>query len=276
MRQVRLEPTTSRLPGEVTLSCTTSNFFFSGTDFSLCSPPRREPPTSSQFAPDKSNRICRGGACPARLPNFAGRNSRAELRSLSPASFHRRSNSPPRHPGISVAQPTPFHRAFFARRILAVRHFLFALTSLPLYISSEHTYSLPQRSSLHPAKLLLLKIPGGISAHGLSGFEPEPFGLATEVTVNFAIPGMCRSQKNFRTKGAYAVPVARISLRPATVSPPRKNTLATNGIGSKRLRRQRNELTYGRVNKQSTRPNRPGAVSTWFLSSCLIFAFHAQ
>ena len=38
-------------------------------------------------------------------PKVAGRNNRAELRSHSPASCHRRSNSPPRHPGISVAQP---------------------------------------------------------------------------------------------------------------------------------------------------------------------------
>jgi hypothetical protein len=37
--------------------------------------------------------------------NQAGRNSRAESRSVSPASCHRRSNSSPRHPGIWVAQP---------------------------------------------------------------------------------------------------------------------------------------------------------------------------
>jgi len=66
--------------------------FCSGTDFRLCSPPRREPPTISRFAPDKSE-------------PFAGRNNRAELRSLSSTSFNRRSNSSPRHTGIPVAQP---------------------------------------------------------------------------------------------------------------------------------------------------------------------------
>src|SRR5580693_5041809 len=65
MDQVGFEPTTSRFAGEVTLSYTTSNFFCSSTDFRLCSPPRREPPTGSQFAPDKFDRLCRGGACPA-------------------------------------------------------------------------------------------------------------------------------------------------------------------------------------------------------------------
>jgi hypothetical protein len=89
--QVGFEPTSP--------ACQRSNpalhhvqLFRSGTDLRLCSPPRREPPTSSQFAPDKSE-------------PFAGRNNRAELRSLSSTSFNRRSNSSPRHPGIPVAQP---------------------------------------------------------------------------------------------------------------------------------------------------------------------------
>jgi len=61
----------------------------SGTDFSLCPLPRRESPTDRD----------------SRRQTQAGRNYRAELRSSSSASFHRRCNSPPRHPGISVAQP---------------------------------------------------------------------------------------------------------------------------------------------------------------------------
>jgi hypothetical protein len=48
--------------------------------------------------------LCHGANRPpisdSRRQIQAGRNCRAELRSSSPASFHRRSNSPQRHPGI--------------------------------------------------------------------------------------------------------------------------------------------------------------------------------
>ena len=72
--------------------------------------------------------------------------------------------------------------------------------------SSAHTSSVALVSpSANPEPL---KIPGGIGAHGLSGFEPEPFGLATEVTVNFTIPGSCLFAKNFCYQKIYAVPVA--------------------------------------------------------------------
>jgi hypothetical protein len=60
----------------------------------------------------------------------------------------------------------------------------------------------------HSANSEALRIPGGIVAHGLSGFEPEPFGLATEVTVNFTIPGACFLAKLLCDKKIYAVPVA--------------------------------------------------------------------
>jgi hypothetical protein len=42
------------------------------------------------------------------------------------------------------------------------------------------------------AKSTWRKIPGGIGAHGDSGFAPEPCGFAYEVAVNFAIPGKSR------------------------------------------------------------------------------------
>jgi hypothetical protein len=77
------------------------------------------------------------------------------------------------HPGISFAQQ------FFAvlisgpQPIFVVRHFLFVLTLLPLYVSPAHIHSVRVRSSLLSANLLQLKIPGGIGAHGLLGFEPE-------------------------------------------------------------------------------------------------------
>ena len=63
-------------------------------------------------------------------------------------------------------------------------------SSLLRHFSSAHTPSVTL-VSIPPPHSEPLKIPGGIGAHGLSGFEPEPFGLATEVTVNFTIPGSC-------------------------------------------------------------------------------------
>jgi hypothetical protein len=60
----------------------------------------------------------------------------------------------------------------------------------------------------HSANSALLKIPGGIGAHGLSGFAPKPSGLTTEVTVNFTIPDHVFLRKHFCDKKIYAVPVA--------------------------------------------------------------------
>jgi hypothetical protein len=59
-----------------------------------------------------------------------------------------------------------------------------------------------------------LKSPGGISAHGLSGFEPEPFGLSAEVTVNFTIPGTSRLKRNLYVIMIYAGPASRESEYP--------------------------------------------------------------
>jgi hypothetical protein len=82
-----------------------------------------------------------------------------------------------------------------------------------------------------------LIIPGGIGAHGLSGFAPEPFGLATEVTVNFTIPGFCFLAKHFCDKEIYAVPVAGILGASYSFIAKQEKALATNIIGSKRLKR---------------------------------------
>ncbi len=71
-------------------------------------------------------------------------------------------------------------------------------------------------------------------------------------------------------------PCSKESLEPATVSPQSKKALATNAIGSKRLRRSIEGIDYSRVKKQSTRLVRLGAGPTWLLSSCVIFALHAQ
>jgi hypothetical protein len=152
--------------------------------------------------------LCRGANRPpisdSRRQIQAGRNYRAELRSSSPASFHRRCNSPPRHPGIlsrreSAAQAyvrcstTELQRLSSLAGIEpatvgsrcnpslhhAANSFVFFLltSSLP-HFSSAHTRSASRRGSLLSAKLALQKIPGGIGAHGISGFEPEPCGFA--------------------------------------------------------------------------------------------------
>jgi hypothetical protein len=50
--------------------------------------------------------------------------------------------------------------------------------------------------------------PGGIAVRGLSGFEPEPFGLATEVTANYTIPGTMFFATNPGDEKVYAGPAA--------------------------------------------------------------------
>jgi hypothetical protein len=55
--------------------------------------------------------------------------------------------------------------------------------------------------------------PGGISAHGLSGFEPEGQSafLTKEVTVNFTIPGTRCSKQIQLMKGSTPALQLRIS-----------------------------------------------------------------
>jgi hypothetical protein len=77
-------------------------------------------------------------------------------------------------------------RSFFL--LASLLHYFFA--------SFAHTNTVALNDSHPSAKSACPKNPGGIAAHGLSGFEPEPFGLSTEVTVNFTIPGTCFSRQN--------------------------------------------------------------------------------
>jgi hypothetical protein len=66
-------------------------------------------------------------------------------------------------------------------------YFFYFLTSL--LPSLAHTRSMHSPISHRFVDPLSRKVPGGIGAHGDSGFEPEPCGFAREVTVNFTIPG---------------------------------------------------------------------------------------
>ena len=85
MDQVGFEPTSSRVTGEVTLPFTTSNLVSLRKRIRVSAAPAR---TAGWFA-------IRAGQ------TLAGRNSRSELRSNCAASCVNRSNSFPRHPGIS-------------------------------------------------------------------------------------------------------------------------------------------------------------------------------
>jgi hypothetical protein len=107
------------------------------------------------------------------------------------------SNLRPSDPDVTLAFTTP--------QTLPSLSSLFRYLSIPRRRTRvAHTQWLSiLRSESEP-----LNIPGGIGAHGLSGFEPEPFGLASEVTVNFTIPGSCFFAKYFDDKKIYAVPVA--------------------------------------------------------------------
>lgn len=115
--------------------------------------------------------------------------------------------------------------------------FLYPLAPLIPSSSSAHTRRVPP-----PACLLFdnrnapRKFPGGISVHGLWVSNPRALRpLATEVTVNFAIPGtlVLRSKR-----------------------------LNINSLGDC--------LLQARVVKQSARRDRHGIDSTWLFSSCLI------
>jgi hypothetical protein len=74
--------------------------------------------------------------------------------------------------------------------------------SFPPYLVASllpfaHTRSIASlRHFFSPTKSAEDFLPGGIAAHGLSGFEPAPFGLTTEVTVNFTIPGILFRNKS--------------------------------------------------------------------------------
>jgi hypothetical protein len=68
------------------------------------------------------------------------------------------------------------------------------------------------------------KLAGGIGANGFSGFEPVPFGLTTEVTVNFTIPGTSRLKRNLYVTMIYAGPAILESRFTVAVSPQSKNS----------------------------------------------------
>ena len=206
--QVGFEPTTSRVSGEVTLSYTTSNLV-TNPQPSLCSLRPSRPFCVNSFFFLATARIA---ADPRFAPaNQAGRNSRAELRSLSSTSCNRRSNSSPRHPGVSVARPLlavlfPLRRESTSQVFVrcsaielqqlssqvgiepttvgarcnpslhhAANSRIFFVTSLLRYVITSFSGTpLASRCGAnffrHSAPP---RFPGGISAHGLSGFEPE-------------------------------------------------------------------------------------------------------
>jgi hypothetical protein len=142
------------------------------------------------------------------------------------------------------------------------------------YFASAHTSSVELKGSHSFARSALFKNPGRNRRSRCFGFRTRrPIGLSVqEVPVNYTIPGAFFCENIVQVTGLRC-PCSRAFSELTTVSPPSKNALATNGVGSKRLRRR---FSYSRVNKQSTRPNRLGAVPTWLLSSCVIFALHAQ
>jgi hypothetical protein len=83
--------------------------------------------------------------------------------SLSYSNFRRwqESNLRPSEPDVTQAFTTP----------QSLRSF-FLLASLRLFFSFAHTCSVCMRISLHFAASAFLKLPGGISAHGFTGFKP--------------------------------------------------------------------------------------------------------
>jgi hypothetical protein len=230
---VGFEPTTSRVSGEVTLSCTTSNLVASRHYFRRERTPWRRAKSSQPrvFFP------CYGANRPpisdSRRQIRAGRNYRAELRSSSPASFadevallraipasscggnprrgrflsaalplscgglrHRWESNP--RPSARRSNPRLHHAANSCVSLFSLLRYLFASPpGTPAASRFEVRITPPSQEPL--------KIPGGIGAHGLSGFEPEPFGLATEVTVNFTIPGSSLFAKHFCHKKRFTL-----------------------------------------------------------------------
>ena len=135
--------------------------------------------------------------------NQAGRNSRAELRSLSPTSFNRRSNSPPRHPGVSVAQPLLLTPSFEAA----------VLFSLPVGTIGPRLYffELLPRSCRGRSldRLFFLKA----SEHRTRTLPGSSPGRSTEVTRTFTTPeSFCRG--NQRPERHLALPFEPQQLAP--------------------------------------------------------------
>jgi hypothetical protein len=119
-------------------------------------------------------------------PIFAGRNSRAELRSLSPTSCNRRSNSPPRHPGVSVAQPLLLAPSFEA----------VVLFPVPVGTSGPRLYFfelLPRSCSGRSLDRLFNPKASEHRTRTLPGSSP---GRSTEVTRTFTTPeSFCRGNQ---------------------------------------------------------------------------------
>jgi hypothetical protein len=99
---------------------------------------------------------------------------------LSYGGFGHRWESNPR-PSARRSNPRLHHAANSSVSFSLLRYLFTSPPGTPRASRSEVRITPPTESRS--------KIPGGIGAHGLSGFEPEPFGLATEVAVNFTIPG---------------------------------------------------------------------------------------
>ena len=148
-----------------------------------------------RFAPTNFEDLCRGGACPARPPPiFAGRNNRAELRSLSPTSCHRRSNSSPRHPGVSVAQPLLLALIFEAAVLFSLpmgtigpRLYFFEL--LPRSCSGRYLDRLFfLKASEHRTRTLPDSSPGRTTEVKRAFTTPESFCRGNQRPERFALP----------------------------------------------------------------------------------------
>ena len=168
------------MSGEVTLSYTTSNLFTDPRPL-LCALCILRDFCLNSFIFLTTARIA---TVPRFAPaNQAGRNNRAELRSLSSTSFNRRSNSSPRHPGVSLAQPLRLALSFEAA----------VLFSLPVGTISPRLcfFELLPRSCSGRSldRLFFLKA----SEHRTRTLPGSSPGRSTEVTRTFTTPeSFCR------------------------------------------------------------------------------------
>ena len=153
---------------------------------------------------------------------FAGRNNRAELRSLSSASCHRRSNSSPHHPGVSVAQPLLSALIFEAAGlVLVAQPILAVLFFLPVGTIGPRLYFfelLPRSCSGRSLDRLFYP---KASEHRTRTRPDSSPGRSTEVTRTFTTPeSFCRGNQR---PERFALPfelqqLARLAgLEPATV-----------------------------------------------------------
>jgi len=110
--------------------------------------------------------ISGSGICPLLYPLSYGSSRRRQESNLQPSD-----------PDVTRAFTTP--QTF--ESLLPISHA--SLLPSPVHTHRRHP-QMPPRF----ADLVAIKIPGGIGAHGDSGFEPEPCGFAIEVAVNFTIP----------------------------------------------------------------------------------------